>query len=191
MKEIKQGDTIMVPFQVLEVREKKEYPYYLGYDTSRIYASTEMLERFQQATGREDSDKTYEDGLREAWEMARKIICNTNHGGFRVSELNEIFGSTEFDDVMGNYTPQEAAAKIAEWEDMKEICVGDVLRDRDTGKEVVVSCTKLRNKKNIFVIYQDGSCGEDEKSDFVKTGRTIDIAGLLAQIGGTDDRCDK
>lgn len=184
---IKKGDTVLVPFKVLETREGGDIPYYLGYESCRINASVEMLDRWEkEAVEKESEGKTYEDGLDEAWELAKKIICNVEYGGLHESELEQIFGYSEFDDVLKNYTPQEVAAKIAEWESKQEICVGDILQDKDTGKEVVVSHTESREAKNIFVIFPDGSCGENEKRDFIKTGRTIDIEGLLAQIGGAE-----
>lgn len=53
MKEIKTGDIILVPFEVLGIQDSGDYPYYLGYGTSRIHASAEMIERFRQAVGAE------------------------------------------------------------------------------------------------------------------------------------------
>ena len=184
--QINVGDKVFVPFELLLVRDSGDFPYYLGHDTSRILANEEMLEQWKKESGcANGSGKTYEDGLNEAWELARKIICSTDRGGLRVSELEEIFSCTDFDRVMANYTPQEAAAKIAEWEKKQEIHVGDVLLDRIAGDiEVIVS--RVQNN-SIFVIWSDGSCGELKADNFAKTGRHIDIAGLLAQIGGQDD----
>lgn len=179
MGEIKIGDKVLVEMNVVGWDKiTGDYQMRPKEDTRTFWASEQIVHPI--------SDKTYEDGLREAWEMARKIICSMYCGGFSPLQIEEIFGCHDFDDVLINYTPQEAAAKIAEWESKQEIRVGDILQDKDTGKEVVVSHTESREAKNIFVIFPDGSCGENEKRDFIKTGRTIDIEGLLAQIGGAE-----
>lgn len=179
MKEFKVGDKALVEMSVVGWDKiNGDYQIRPKADTRNFWASKEIVHPM--------AAKTYEDGMREAWELAKKIICNIEYGGLHTSELEQIFGYTEFDDVLKNYTPQEAAAKIAEWERKQEIRVGDILQDKDTGKEVVVSHTESREAKNIFVIFPDGSCGECEAKDFTKTGRTIDIAGLLAQIGGVE-----
>lgn len=183
MEEIKIGERALVEMNVVGFDKiARDYQMRPRGDTRTFWASEESVYPIL--------TKTYEDGLNEAWELAKKIICNIEYGGLHTSELEQIFGYTEFDDVLKNYTPQEASAKIAEWERKQEIRVGDILQDKDTGKEVVVSHTESREAKNIFVIFPDGSCGECEAKDFTKTGRTIDIAGLLAQIGGAEDARD-
>lgn len=182
MKDIKIGDTVLVPFKVMDIHDSGDYPYFLGYGTSRIHASAEMLEQFQQAAGGEkDPGKTYEDGMAEAWETARKIAVDKVDGGLSREETERIFGNYFTADVFDNYTPQEAAAKIAEWE-KKEICVNDevcfegnigVVYDIRGGK----MCEMLGRNAELYV---------RNKEDLTKTGRTIDIAGLLAQIGGVE-----
>ena len=48
VNKIKAGDKILVPFEVLDIQDSGDYPYFLGYGTARIHASAEMLERFRQ-----------------------------------------------------------------------------------------------------------------------------------------------
>lgn len=183
--EVKLGDTVLVPMKVTNILDSGDYPYILGYDLARIHVSKETLERFRKETpkGEGIQTKTYEDGLAEAWEMARKITCNTNHGGLRMSELEQIFGYSEFDDVLANYTPQKAAAKLGEWKDKQEIQCGDVVKITVGKIEGVVSKVK---EEGCYVIFGDGSSRKFKKSDIIKTGRTINIEELLAQIGGVE-----
>ena len=175
MKKIKTGDKILVPFEVLDIQDTGDYPYSLGYGTARIHASAEMLERFRQETGGEDHEKTYEDGRTDAWKMAKKMFLYPHEGGYSSEELEEIFGRTEH---LWELTPQETAAKIAEWESRQAICVGDLVR-AEFGYGVVTNV----HKEYCYVLWIDGSSGCKEKKFLTKTGHTIDIAGLLEQIG--------
>ena len=179
MKEFKVGDKALVEMSVVGWDKiNGDYQIRPKADTRNFWASKETVHPLE---------KTYEDGLREAWETARLIEMEKASGGLDIGDLTSIFGTNITPYIFRDNTAQEAAAKIAEWERKQEIRIGDILQDKDTGKEVVVSHTESREAKNIFVIFPDGSCGECEAKDFTKTGRTIDIAALLAQIGGIGD----
>lgn len=128
-----------------------------------------------------EGKKTYEDGLAEAWELARKIICNAEYGGLNTEELEQIFGYSEFDDVLKNYKPQEAAAKIAEWDGKHKIHVNDEVFVEEIDNHGVVFGFRYDDKA--AVMFRNGTYGVYGISNLTKTGRIIDIAGLLAQIG--------
>ena len=180
MGEIKIGDKVLVEMNVVGWDKiTGDYQMRPKEDTRTFWASGRFLHPIAGTC-----DKTYEDGLNEAWETARKIICNTDYGGFSPSQLEEIFGCPDFDDVFHDYTQQEAAAKITEWESRQKIHVGDILVDRIDGQGKAV--VTYMDEGKIYVVWDDGSCGECKGDEFTKTGRTIDIAGLLAQIGGTE-----
>ena len=89
--------------------------------------------------------------------------------------------------VLNNYTCQEAAAKVAEWEKIKEIKVGDILEDRDEGNKVIVTSLKGRV---ICLLWDDGRIGttyiELAKGIFRNTGRHIDVDSFLKQIRGEE-----
>ena len=67
--------------------------------------------------------------------------------------------------------------------------MGDVLKVSN-GKNGTAIVTYTDKDGIFYVLWDDGSCGKYRKDEFVKTGRTIDIAGLLEQIGGTEDARD-
>lgn len=125
--------------------------------------------------------KTYEDGLAEAWNLAKKMFLYPHEGGYSSTELEEIFGRTEH---LWELSPQEAAAKIAEWEE-KEIRVNDEVGF--SGKTGVVFALYGKACK---ILDRNAMIYEINKENLTKTGRTIDIAGLLAQIGGTGNARD-
>ena len=116
----------------------------------------------------------YARGLSDAWELARKIY-NTN-----IADIDKIFGvNGGFYEVMRDFTAEEALAKIDAYEREKEIKVGDVVR---VGNNYGV-VTWLKNGW-ASVLWDDGSTHDDYKSkDLTKTGKHIDIEGLLKEIG--------
>ena len=57
-------------------------------------------------------DKTYEDGLNDAWKMANRIA------EMETSDVEEIFGDYyTIDEIMENFTAVETAVKIKAWGD--------------------------------------------------------------------------
>ena len=124
-------------------------------------------------------------GQNEAWELVRKIF------DMETNDIEDIFITEDawnLGTVLNNYTYQEAAAKVAEWEKIKEIKVGDILEDRDEGNKVIVTSLKGRV---ICLLWDDGRIGttyvELAKGIFRNTGRHIDIDGFLKQIGGEQE----
>ena len=110
----------------------------------------------------------------EAWELAKKILLYPDH------ELEEIFGRTE---PLLELTPQEAKAKIEAWEAEGEIEVGDLVTV--SSYEGIV--TRYVDVDGFYaLLFLDGDVGYYQRSSLKKTGRHIDIKGILNQIGGSD-----
>ena len=128
-------------------------------------------------------ERAFNQGAEAAWELARKITVIPKDGGYGGSKLIEIFNTALINEIF-NLTYPEAAAKVAEWEKVKEeIKVGDVLEDINISK---VKCviTNLYPDNMAYSIFGDGTAGMHELNNFKKTGRHIDIDGFLKQIGG-------
>lgn len=123
-------------------------------------------------------------GQNEAWNLARKIFS------MEANDIEDIFiktGAWNLGTVLDDYTYQEAAAKVAEWEKAKEeIKVGDVVRNRITGYESLVTCIQEPIQK-VYAIFDSGATTTHHLSEIEKTGRHIDIDSFLKQIGGGDD----
>lgn len=126
-------------------------------------------------------------GQEEAWELARKILSNTEHGGYGTSELLEIFGTMMLTNIL-TLTYDEAAAKVAEWERMnEEICVGDIVRFRENHNEEFC-VTDIYDDRLLYGINAEGGVYSYRDIElFEKTGRHIDIKSMLSQIGGGND----
>lgn len=130
----------------------------------------------------QDTDMTAE----EAWEIAKKLFAD-----YSDAELDEIFGKGWSFPKLMELTPQQAKAKIEEWETAKEIKVGD---------EVALKSDPCNNDYKFFVTYIDkikgriggwsgfdgGVFAEREIKRYKKTGRRIEIDGLLQKIGGDE-----
>lgn len=80
-------------------------------------------------------NKTYEDGLNDAWKAARIIFVPVDKGGLSVEEINQIFFNNNPrapHNVFDNYSALEAITKIKEYEEEQKVKVGDeVIYDRE------------------------------------------------------------
>lgn len=80
--------------------------------------------------------KTYEDGLNEAWEVARKIVCID---GYNLSELDGIFERHSTSDILKTNTASEAIDRIKKYNAEHEIVhVGDEIYSEPTNCKAVV-----------------------------------------------------
>lgn len=130
-----------------------------------------------------DPSSIYEPDMtaEEAWEIAKKISLIPSAGGLEYSDLQDIFGTPDVAKIIKNNTPQQAKAKIEAWEAAKEIKVGDEV-DICGDKGIVTSFGTDGNR--IHVLYYDGIVNSYRIDKGIKkTGRSIDIEGLLKQIG--------
>lgn len=123
--------------------------------------------------------KTYEDGLNEAWEVARKIGSND---GYSCGELSDIFGSCSAGYVFDYFTASEAIDAI---EDSERIKVGDEVVNKYGWKRIVTNThingeVTLMDSNGDFYAY----CrAEVSDLDLKKTGRHFpQIEEVLKQI---------
>ena len=133
-----------------------------------------------------------EAGMREVWELCRKIECE-----IPIKDIDSIFHTDMPGEIYGNYTPNEAVAKIAEYEETHKnmVSVGDVVRNKKTGEKGIVVLVKnehdltgerfatyIMTADNVYII---SSPDESLDGDFEKTGdRRSDFITLKASIDG-------
>lgn len=120
------------------------------------------------------SNYHYEKGLTDAWELAKKIWNGKDN------ENVEIFG-TKFVYEIYQLSPQEVLAKLKAYEEA-QIKVGDVIAI-DDDRVIITKVIKGEPNTTIYGIEDDGCaiCYSDKQ--FKKTGKHIDIAKILEQIG--------
>lgn len=115
--------------------------------------------------------KTYEDGLNEAWELARRLENEFTH-----DERVELFGYWSPYEVVNALTPQEVIEKL---EKHDRIEVGDEVADGIGKKSVVVRVYG----EFLTVVEGDGTAIRREGEFFKKTGRHFpQIAEVLKQM---------
>ena len=118
----------------------------------------------------------YNKGLNDAWEVAKKISLLPMDCGYSSNKLKEIFGTHMVSKIF-NLAPQEAIAKIKEYEDEQKLKVGDVIK-LPFGIGVVTNI----DGENVVFMTKSGEFGRLEGS-VPKTGKKLDVVGLLEQIG--------
>ena len=137
--------------------------------------------------GYETGRKTYEKGLEDAWECARKIV---SAHGLKFEQLEEIFGKRNFLYLLDDYSPSEAIDKIREYEEksqknIEDFKVGDeIIRNNDNYNRFVIISI---NDKDVYTINQNGGHGYMKidilYENYQKTGRSFpQIAEVVKQL---------
>lgn len=167
----KVGDEVFVKGEIVEVIKDVPYPIKVEVCCTTVPLLFTEEELF---TVR----KTYEQGLADAWELAKKIAKMS------YDECRDIFGKGGFHLVAYGFTVEEALAKIEAYEKKEnEIKVGDeVIHETDS------------TKRQFFVTYIGGNMisGIEKNGDthgfsfpnqyIRKTGKHIDIEEFLKQL---------
>ena len=131
--------------------------------------------------------KTYEQGLEEAWEIARKIVTNCD-GCFKTWEVSEIFDNiNSYQLVLIEYPSiHEVKAKIDAWEAEKnKPKLGDVVVIDDIGEFLFLGESEYCY--HVLDPNDDGVPRMFDKSyvcKIKKTGKHFDIQGMLDEIEG-------
>lgn len=137
------------------------------------------------------ADKTYEQGLKDAWELVKKMI----NKDWTFADVRDCFGldvnlktGVEVAREIFNIPYHEALARFEAYKKEKEIKVGDVIRLR--GVEAVVTCIYPDGKFDGLKITADdkhgrlgGAYAGYSLSSWEKTGNHIDLSSILAEIG--------
>ena len=139
----------------------------------------EILKEVHEHFGTEEADIGYVEGLEhgrnEVWELIKKLFEMEN------DKFREAFPPhTYVSSVMNTYTPQEALAKLKAYEEAQsKVVVGDVVYHDAYGNGIMT-----REDEDYYnVLLENGDSMCFEKGSVAKTGKHIDIADLLKQIG--------
>ena len=127
-----------------------------------------------------ESEKAYEDGLNEAWELARYISCTPNEGVKHIDWVEDVFGCGNRRDVLRKHSASEVIAKIEEYEN--RIKVGDEVIDSNSISEKKSVVVRVSGSV-ITIMEGDGTVSRWEKEGFKKTGRHFSqIEEVLKQM---------
>ncbi len=167
----KAGDEVLIKGRITSIDEGSIFPYLVEVNhLGGMWCNESDI-----------ADKAYSDGLKDAWEMASKIVCHESAGGMSDKVFCDVFGAYGgFESVFADLTYEEALAKIEAYEKEKEIKVGYVVEDEEGTKALVIDES---TENTCFVFTENGCVEEWYKRDLKKTGKHIDIESLLRQIG--------
>jgi hypothetical protein len=167
MSKFNVGDKVYLECEVRN-KDMSDNKYTLKYINWRgnEYISTDVKDDVLHPT-----DELYNKGLNDAWELAKKIEISSYDGGYTGKELMEMFGTISFNKIFADLTPQEALAKVKEYEERNEIKVGDVVKSKSSNIERIV--TRV-TETNIYFLFRDGSCGSYTNKNLEKTGEHFD-----------------
>lgn len=172
----KVGDEVLVKAKIVNVNKKFDRPYLAELNASgENWVSEDKIIPM---------DKTYADGLNDAWNLAKKIVCAKEQGGMKLCECEDVFNTTYIADILAKHTYEEALAKIEAYEREKEIKVGDVVVHGATKTKDVFVVTSIGNGMIRGVKKNGVTNSFTFPNPYIKkTGKYIDIEGLLKQIG--------
>lgn len=158
---------------VLEIEDNEEIIdakiSYIYSSNGMNYKATERMELKEESENAKN--KTYEDGLNEAWEIAGRI-----DRAFAQGELVEIFGYSAPYEIIKAITPKKAIEKINEY-DNRNVEVGDEVEfnkfENSEGKYGVLIDVKTENKPcgDVIALTDKGEVCLWNRTDFIKTGR--------------------
>lgn len=206
MKEFKYkvGDEVLVKGKVIEVFDPaaRNYPYRLRYESNNPEQSwTETVTETVIAGKADefvkvDDQKTYEQGLNDAWEMAKLICMTINKGGLPTEQLEDIYdGYDLIDDIMETFCAQRAINKYNEWKERNEFKMGDIVEyDIYAGLDTYEIHRAIFYSETVdaYWVLRDQCVAPQSlsKDDFTlrKVGESgIDIAGALSKIREKED----
>lgn len=182
------GDEVLVKVRIHHiVNQETDMPYEVKERNNREIKPRTIWIR------EEDIQSDPQMSAEEAWEITKRLFlseCDGIINAFSDKELKYIFGTRDLAEIVNGNTPQQAKSKIEAWEAEKEIKVGDIVRPKTTKEREYMVTYISESRKLAGVCLQTGEvipeAFEVSADSVVKTGRHIDIAGILNQIGGTD-----
>jgi len=132
-------------------------------------------------------EKTYEEGLADAWELAKKIAKMS------CDECRDIFGKGGFHLVAYGFTVEEALAKIEAYEqgkEAKDFKIGDEVIMLDYHNRTMKGCVVgFYTDESFYVADKNGGICEWEKDRLTKTGVHYDeIENVFARLDDDYER---
>lgn len=185
MTEYEQRATKMIMSTIEGVKAQIRKAYNKGYEDGKAdtpFTDTEEAEK-----------KAYNRGLNDAWEVIKKITKDDSVGGYSIEMMQELFGQTCVYDITHNYTPEEAIAKIREYEDKQkqdaEIKVGDEVITKYKDHAVAVRDTYYigEDREPFTLVWFGTHMSSCPVNELVKTGRHFPIAEVLAELRGAEN----
>lgn len=128
-----------------------------------------------------ECEAAYQNGLYDAWDVARKIVLSEADGGIQWKLKEQWFGKFTIYDIFKDVPAMDVIEKIRQYgREQEEIKVGNEVNGKG-GRGII---TKISDDGDHFnVMWENGSTGYYMREDFKKTGRHFpEIAEVLRKM---------
>lgn len=128
-----------------------------------------------------ECEAAYQNGLYDAWDVARKIVLLEADGGIQWKLKEQWFGKFTIYDIFKDVPAMDVIEKIRQYgREQEEIKVGNEVNGKG-GRGII---TKISDDGDHFnVMWENGSTGYYMREDFKKTGRHFpEIAEVLRKM---------
>lgn len=185
-------DDLFVLAPKWEIENRLKYgKHYQVYEIALMKKTLDDIEQEERETKLKEKEsmgnkeKTYKQGLEEAWEIARNVLLGPSNGGYTPREHVEIF-KMSYIDVMRDLSIHEVKEKIAAYEaEQAKPKLGDVVKIDNKGEFLFLG----EGREYYYVL--DPSDNDGIPHQFVKkyvekmekTGKHFDIQSMLDEIG--------
>ena len=122
------------------------------------------------------SEIAYTKGLVDGYNLVARI------NDYTYEQLSEIFGMVSLRYILKTFTPDEAVAKMEEYENGK-IEVGDVIEQTNVDERFIGVVVRVEKGDRVTGLLKDGKWFSSPCGCHKKTGKHIDIKAILEQIG--------
>lgn len=174
----KAGDKVLLEVKVIEVAEhlaKVEFADGVTF----WYVSETLI----------PANRTYEQGLKDAWELAKKMVLNTYDGGIDAKELEKMFGVQDSYTIFKENDVKDVLAKVEAYKKEKEIKQWDVVEYGRNNIKILVTEINEKTFSGIKITPTDefgkfgGVYSARNLTDCKKTNYKADLSTILAEIG--------
>ena len=162
------GVSKLIPYTELDVKAIRDEAYDKGLNDGWTNVHNEC-------------EAAYQNGLYDAWDVARKIMLSEADGGIQWRLKEQWFGKFTIYDIFKDVPAMDVIEKIRQYgREQEEIKVGNEVN----GKGGRGTITKISDDGDHFnVMWENGSTGYYMREDFKKTGRHFsEIAEVLRKM---------
>ena len=114
--------------------------------------------------------KTYEDGLNDAWEVAKQLFLQFEDGGLTKKDVCKIFDDCVYN-IFQDWSIKDVLEKMIAYKEANNLNVEEIVSLEDGTKGVLLdNCLD----GCLWKVFSENGCVEEwHKSNFKKTGRKI------------------
>lgn len=126
--------------------------------------------------------KTYEDGIKYAWNLMKKFILPFEDGGFSDDNLKEMFHTADVMDIVSGFTVEDIIEKVEQFNENKTLLGGEIVVDEDGKYGIVLAKGEGDDDEHRTLVYGNLESGKVALNSIRKTGEILDISDIFDDI---------